>query len=472
MPRILVVDDEPSICWGLERLARSMGHRVDSASSAEHGLALAAAVRPDLVLLDVRLPGMDGLTAIDAFRQRIGDAPIIVMTAFGDLSTAVTAVESDVAEYIVKPFDLAEIRAAIERGLRQRVPVAEAQFPVDAAGRMIGQSSAMRAVFKQVALAAKSDACVLISGECGVGKELAARAIHKHSDRCGGRFVVVDAAALDASSAEAELFGQVGAAGAARTGLTSLADRGTLFIDGVGALPAALQAKLIRVIEQNEVLPIGGDVPGPVNLRVVSATSEDLRERIDAGTFRRDLYFRLAAFSIDLPPLRQRRDDIPLLAQWFASQLGAEAAALTDDALAELLSRPWHGNVRELRGVMEHALVVARTGPILPRHFPVPLNAPLRRPIAGQALNSSSLAHAVEDLANTLLDDPATTGDVYDRFLEQVEPTLFAAALGRTGNRCAPAARSLGLHRTTLRRKLDRYHLGDADLRGESPSGA
>lgn len=470
MPRILIVDDEPSICWGLERLVRSMGHRAESASSAEHGLTLAGAVRPDVVLLDVRLPGMDGLSAIHAFRQRIGDAPIIVMTAFGDLSTAVTAVESDVLEYIVKPFDLAEIRAAIERALQHRMSSAAVQpLAVDAADCMVGRSPEMRAVFKRIALAAKSDANVLITGERGVGKELAARAVHNHSDRRTGPFVVVDVAALDPGTAEAELFGQVHESGGARTGLLSLADRGTLFLDGVEALPLPLQARLIRVIEQGEFLPIGAAVPTSAQVRMISSTCEDAGERAVAGFLRDDLLLHLAPYAIEIPPLRDRRDDIPLLAAWYLHRLGADAAALTADAIAELRSRPWHGNVRELWSALRHAIVVARNGPLLPSHLPTSMKAPTRA-CTGGASPSSSLEHAVQDLANTLLDDPSSAGDVYERFLGQVEPALFAAALGRSGNRCAPAARSLGLHRTTLRRKLTRYHLDDADVGDKGPA--
>jgi DNA-binding NtrC family response regulator len=470
MPRILIVDDEPSICWGLERLVRSMGHRAESASSAEQGLTLAGAVRPDVVLLDVRLPGMDGLSAISAFRKRIGDAPIIVMTAFGDLSTAVTAVESGVLEYIVKPFDLAEIRAAIERALQSRMSSAAVRpLPVDAADGMVGQTPVMRAVFKRIALAAKSDANVLIVGERGVGKELAARAIHNHSDRRAGPFVVVDLAALDPTIADAELFGQVNETGGERPGLLSLANRGTLYLDGVDAMPMPLQARLIRVIEQGEFLPIGAAIPTPAEFRVISSGCNDMGERAAIGPLRDDLLLHLTTYAIEIPPLRDRRDDIPLLAAWYLGHLGADPAALTTDAVAELQTRPWHGNVRELCGAVEHALVVARSGPILPSHLPAPMKAPVRAR-AGE-LSPRSLEHVVQDLANTLLDDPSSTGDVYERFLGQVEPALFAAALGRSGNRCAPAARSLGLHRTTLRRKLARYQLDDADAEDKGSAG-
>ena len=247
LPRILVVDDEPSICWGLSRLARAMGHRVDAASSAEQGLALAAAARPDLVVLDVRLPGMDGLTAMESFRRHIGAAPIIVMTAFGDLATAVRAVDNGAFEYVVKPFDLAEIRAAIERALRDQPAAGEStrssadDEPSGGVDGMLGRTPAMQAVFKRIALAAASDASVLLHGESGVGKELAARAIHRHSARRDAPFVAVNVAALNPALAEAELFGHVAGAfagaGQARKGLLVQADGGTLFLDEVADIP-------------------------------------------------------------------------------------------------------------------------------------------------------------------------------------------------------------------------------------------
>jgi two-component system, NtrC family, nitrogen regulation response regulator GlnG len=479
MPRILVVDDEPSICWGLSRLARAMGHRVDAASSAEQGLALAAAARPDLVVLDVRLPGMDGLTAMESFRRHIGAAPIIVITAFGDLATAVRAVDNGAFEYVVKPFDVAEIRAAIERALRDKraVDVGAARSSADnepsgGVDGILGRTPAMQAVFKRIALAAASDASVLLHGETGVGKELAARAIHRHSARREEPFVAVNVAALNPALAEAELFGHVAGAfpGASqpRKGLLVQADGGTLLLDEVAEIPLPLQVKLLRALDQGEVLPVGADQPMTTTFRVISATHQDLRQRVHAGTFRHDLFFRLGTFEIAVPPLRERRADIPLLARHFATQLGAHAAVLAEETIDELLHRPWHGNVRELQSAVGHALVVARSGAVLPSHLPEPLPTLSPAPCAAPSDAGSTLGEAVAALAKTLLDNPAAAGDVYERFLEEVEPPLLGAALTRNGNRCAPAARVLGLHRTTLKRKLDQYGIDESPVdRGE-----
>lgn len=465
MSKILVVDDEPSICWGVSRLAESLGHQIESASSAEHGLSIASSYQPDLIILDVRLPGVDGLSAMKHFRQLDEKTPIIVITAFGDLKTAVTAVEQGAFEYVLKPFDLQEIRTAVERALR-RVPAVEAaraDAQPTAVDGMLGNTPAMHAVFKRIALAAASDASVLLTGESGVGKELAAQAIHRHSARADGPFVAANITALTPADAEVELFGHVAGAftGAtqARRGLLAQAHGGTLFIDEVADIPHAIQAKLLRAIDQQEVLPVGADAPVRTEFRVISATQQDLQRLADRGEFRRDLFNRLSTFEIALPPLRERPQDIELLANHFAAAYGDGRAALAQETIDELLRRPWHGNVRELRIAIEHALVLARSGVVLPSHLPSPL-----APLAGDSPggNDDRLQEAVTALAHTLLKNPAYNGVVYDRFLEVVERPLLTSALHQASNQCAPAARVLGLHRTTLKRKLDQHGIAES----------
>jgi two-component system nitrogen regulation response regulator GlnG len=461
---ILVVDDEPSICWGLERLGEGLGHEVVAASSAEQGLELAAARPFDLLVLDVRLPGVDGLTAMSAFRERLGAAPIIVITAFGDLATAVRAVKQGAFEYVLKPFDLADIRAAVQRALRA-APTAAGDEPGADLDGMLGQTPVMQEVFKRIALAAASDAAVLLWGESGVGKELAARAIHRHSARRAGPFVAVNVAALSPALAEGELFGHVAGAftGAhqARKGLLQYADGGTLFLDEVADIPLAIQVKLLRAIDQGEVLPVGADAPVTTQFRIVSATHQDLEQKVKAGQFRHDLYYRLCTFQITLPPLRERKADIATLARHFARRGGAAAVGLADETLAELERRPWHGNVRELRNAIEHALVLARSGTVLPAHLPPPMPAWHGESGVAAAGPAAALHDAIGELANELLHDPSLAGGVYESFLERVEPPLLAAAMNQSGQQCAPAARTLGLHRTTLKRKLDQYRIQD-----------
>lgn len=441
-----------------------MGHTVDVAASAEEGIHLAAGAAPDLLILDVRLPGMDGLTAMESFARHLKGAPIIVITAFGDLKTAVEAVRNGAFEYVVKPFDLAEIRGVIERGLRV-LPSEKKLAASEALDGMLGQSPAMQNVFKKIALAANSDAAVLLHGESGVGKELAATAIHRHSARRQGPFVSVNIASLSPSLAEAELFGHTESAVAgttqSRSGILLQANDGTLFLDEVAAIPPTLQLKLLRVLDHGDVLPVGSDMPLQTRFRVISATTENLRAKVEAGEFRHDLYFRLCTFAFDLPPLRERPEDIALLARQFALQFGSDSAALAEETITELQGRPWFGNVRELRNAIEHAIVLARRGLVIPEHLPPALPNLWRSGGVALPMEEEELVDALSRIARDLAANPELAGTVYDRFLQQVEPPLLSAVMDACGKRFAPAARVLGLHRTTLKKKLTQYELED-----------
>ena len=369
MAHLLVVDDEQSICWGLGQLAAEMGLSFASSASAEEGLELARQHAPNVIVLDVRLPGMDGLTAMRRFQSLLGETPIIIVTAYGELATAVEAVRNGAFDYLTKPFDLKIVQRAIARALRRPAPRRPESAPSPAAaalGQIVGRSPAMQEVFKRIALVAPSDACVHLRGESGTGKELVARAIHRYSRRADGPFVAVNIASLSPSLAESELFGHVRGAftGAeqARKGLLEQADGGTIFLDEVADIPLSLQVKLLRTLEHGEVLPVGAQRPVQSDFRIISATHQRLDQRAAEGAFRHDLYFRLVTFEIDLPPLRQRREDIPLLAEHFvlalAAQNGWPRSAISPEAAAALESRPWYGNVRELRNAVEHALVL------------------------------------------------------------------------------------------------------------------
>ncbi|TWT97729.1 Nitrogen regulation protein NR(I) [Botrimarina colliarenosi] len=464
MANVLIIDDEQAICWGISRLCQTLGHEARTAASAEAGLQVAADWRPDLVLLDVRLPGIDGITAIASFRDRIGAVPIVIVTAFGDMTTAARAVQSDAFDYLLKPFGTAEVQAVIERALKPELepPQELVEARVPERQELLGDSAAMQALFKRVALAAASDASILLQGESGCGKELVARAIHRHSARREGRYVAVNVAALSDSLAESELFGHRDGAftGATRTrpGLLMQADGGTLFLDEVAEIPLALQVKLLRVLEEGEVLPVGGDAPVATRFRVVAATHQDLPQCVAEGRFRHDLYYRLCAFEINVPPLRERTGDLPILAAHFMALAGKATPRLSAAALAELQSRHWPGNVRELRNAIEHACVLARSGVIEPEHLP----APQRLTPGGETQAASSatrLATAAAQRADELLNDPTNIAAVYDRMVSEVERPLLERAMSRFDNECAPAAKVLGMHRTTLKRKLDEHHL-------------
>jgi two-component system nitrogen regulation response regulator GlnG len=466
MTCVLIVDDEQSICWGLSQLVREMGHDAQTAASAEEGLEIARQSPPDAIVLDVRLPGMDGLEAMDRFREILGAVPMIVVTAYGGLSTAVTAVRNGAFDYITKPFDLRTAERTIARALASPELVAERPVTAETTeqGRIVGTSAAMQEVFKRIALVAAAETCVHVRGESGTGKELAARAIHRHSRRADGPFVAVNVASLSPSLAESELFGHVRGAftGAEETrrGLLAQADGGVIFLDEVADTPMALQIKLLRALEQGEVLPVGSSQPERSDFRVISATHQNLPELVAKGEFRHDLYFRLVAFEIEMPPLRDRREDIRLLAEHFlgllAEKSGQTPPCLSQAAIDELERSPWYGNVRELRNSIEHAVVLARGGAILAEHLPPPAPASMTAAaIQGEALPALIRQWTENQLGSADLDD------LYERLLRMIEPPMLKAAMAHFHGQCATAARHLGLHRTTLRKKLEQYGIED-----------
>ena len=455
MSRILVVDDEPAICWSFRESLGDEGHEVETAASAEEALRLAGLGRFDAAILDVRLPGMDGLTALPLLREALNDVPIVVMTAFGDLETAVKAVEARAFDYLVKPFDLdralAVVRRALEASRSPRSIVSSPDPTRSADGSLIGTSAAMQALFQAIAMVAPADVPVLITGESGTGKELVARALHRYGTRRDGPFVPVGLPSLSPALVEAELFGHARGAftGATseRKGVFELARGGTVLLDEIGDASPALQVKLLRAIENREVTPVGEARPRPVDLRVVAATHRDLPELVATGAFREDLYFRLAAFPIRVPPLRERLDDLPALANHFLERVRGPGEPLPSEVLAALRARPWPGNVRELRNAIERASILARGGTIRVEH--------LADPGISGARATADLASAVSAwaAARTLTSE----ADLHADFLREVEPPLLRAVLDQCADNRAAAAQRLGIDRATLRLKLRRY---------------
>lgn len=460
MSNLLIVDDEEAICWGLTKIVEGLGHTPITKSSAEAALELASNTCPAAIVLDVRLPGVSGLDAMEQLRERFGTVPIIVITAHGDLETAVESVRNGAFEYVVKPFETDEIRQLILRALEASKTLdtqgsrTQIETPTTIDG-MTGKSRVMQDVFARIALAANSDAGVLIQGESGTGKELAARAVHRYSKRAEGPFVPVNLAALSSSVAESELFGHVrGAftgAEADRQGLLKQANGGTLFIDEVGDIPLDMQVKLLRALEHGVFTPVGGSQTVESNFRIVSATNADLLDAIKQQRFRHDLFYRLSAFRIELPPLRERDKDAASLAKQFAATMGDSCQSIAPDAEREILSRSWHGNVRELRNAIEHAIVLARGGPIEARHLP----EPLLLPASGSNENSDDeLTAAIRRWIQTQMDAGESASELHAVVSEMVEKPLLEAALSRHKGNFSAAAKDLGIHRTTLRKKM------------------
>ncbi|MBA4063358.1 MAG: sigma-54-dependent Fis family transcriptional regulator [Isosphaera sp.] len=471
MPSVLIIDDEEPIAWGLRRAFEREKYRVGVAATAEDGLAQARAHPPDVVFLDIRLPGMDGLTALGELRAAAPAAAVVVITAHGNLDTAVRAVAGGAFDYLAKPFDLAQAldaaRRAITRSLGEPAAPAAAGDIDLSPDAIVGRGPGMQAVFKRVALVAPTAACVLVTGESGTGKELVARAVHAHSPRRAKAFLPVHLAALNPNLVESELFGHTKGAftGAdkPRDGLLTLADGGTVFLDELGDIPLPVQAKLLRVLERQEVVPVGGGEARAVDVRVVSATHADLSAAVRDGTFRHDLFYRLNVYPIHLPPLRDRVDDIPALAEHFLRRFGVAnpGGVLPADTVAFLKARPWPGNVRELRNALEHAAIEARGGALRPEHFP--------EPSAG--VGPAGVADRLKSLvAEWVRERTAGTGepaDLHQHLLDVVEPALLDEVLRQLdGNRLA-AARWLGLARATVRKMIRKHHPATDEPEGD-----
>jgi two-component system nitrogen regulation response regulator GlnG len=463
MSHVLIVDDEEAVCWALKKALGKAGHDVAVASSAEEAFRVIGKQVPDAIVLDVRLPGLDGLSALARLQELTDDAPVIVVTAFGNLSTAVRAVEGGAFDYLAKPFDLDQALETVARALKRReLQGTREEAPAEADGppeEMVGASPAMQMVFKRIALVAPRDACVLITGESGTGKELVARALHRYSSRRDRPFLPVHVAALNPNLVESELFGHTkGAftgAGQARPGLLALADGGTVFLDELADIPLPVQVKLLRVLEHNEVTPVGSNQPSPLNLRILAATHQDLDRKVADGSFRHDLFFRLNVFQIHLPPLRERRDDIVPLAEHFLRRFDARLLPLLPATVQYLAQQSWLGNVRELRNALEHAVIVARGGPLLPEHFPAASGG------YGPASPRDQLAAAVLHWLHDRIGADGTPTNLYEGLLRAIEPPLLEELMRRLQGNRVVAAQWLGLNRATVRKKLTEYGLAD-----------
>ncbi len=460
MTRVLIVDDEPSICWGLETLCQQMSLESVSASSAERGLELADKDSIDLILLDVRLPGMDGLTAIEQFHQRLGHVPIIVMTAFGDLKTAIQTVKLGAFEYLVKPFELEQVRRTIQQALAaaklantDHGSTSAQPKPDQPDLRLVGSSPIMNEVYKQIAMTTTTTAPVLITGESGTGKELTARSIHQFGSRSNQPFVAVNIAALNPALAESELFGhKKGAFTGAdndRQGLIQQAHGGTLFLDEVAEIPLELQVKLLRVLDQNEVIPVGSNDPVKTDFRLISATHQDLLRQVNHGEFRHDLFYRLRTFEIHLPALRERKSDIPELVDYFVTR-NQQQLTIAPEFLEQLARLPWPGNVRQLQSVVDRAITLARGGVLTVDHLEQESRQESLLP-AGQL--EEQLQLLVQRWVEQNWD--LRQDGIHEALLNVVEPALLATAFRLADKQYSAAARKLGIQRTTLKKKLE-----------------
>ncbi len=473
--RILIADDEDSLRWVLEKGLRGAGYEVVSVEDGEAALRAVEHEPFDLVLLDVRMPGLDGLTVLERLRQLRPDTYVVVMTAHGTMETAIKAMQRGAYDYLAKPFDLDEVLLLTERALaagRLTQEVARLRRGLQEVrefSALIGRHPRMQEVYKTIGRVAGTDVTVLLRGESGTGKELVARAIHHYSRRSGRPFVAVSCAAIPATLLESEMFGhERGAftdAKERRLGKFELAHGGTLYLDEIGDMPLELQAKLLRALQERTIERLGGQESIRIDVRVLAATNRDLESLIREGRFREDLYYRLNVVLLNLPPLRERRRDVPLLVEHFlakyADELGERGVA--PEALDRLVGHDWPGNVRELENVVQRAMVLATNGVILPEHLPIgPVSAAAS--VAVDATLEDIIERKLMDCVRGLRD--RSTANLYDLMVGLVEKPLLRAVLRETAGNQVRAAQILGINRNTLRKKLTEHSI-DPDAFGD-----
>ena len=448
--KILIVDDEDKMRRVLEIMLQRMGYRVAAAENGEQALEQLQGESFDLVISDLRMPLIDGASLLERLRIAGNDVPFIIVTAHGSVESAVDAMRNGASDYILRPFDIETLKLAIDRvfaaeRMQQQNSFLRSELEKSWNG-MVGDSEAMRRVYEKVRLVAPNKTSVFITGETGAGKELIAHAIHQASPRRERLFVAVNCAALPAEMIESELFGYDRGAftGALkdRVGKFELANGGTIFLDELVEMPIGLQAKLLRVLQENLVERLGSNRSIPLDVRLIAATNRDPRAAVEEGRLRSDLYYRINVFSIEAPPLRQRRDDIEPLVRHFIAEFsgtGLAARGITPEALALLCRYDWPGNVRELKNVVERALVLCGGGMLDVQHFPVDWQPQPR-------LAESPAAAEPADLD-------------LNQAVEAVEAKMIAEALRRTGGNKTKAAMLLKISGRSLWYKLDKYKL-------------
>jgi two-component system, NtrC family, nitrogen regulation response regulator GlnG len=466
--RILVADDEESMRWVLSKALRKKGYSVDLASDGNEALRLVREQSYDLAIVDIKMPGLSGLDLLDKIRELRSDLMVVVMTAEASMKNAVEAMKRGAYDYITKPFDLEVVDAIIEKVSRARevssqvtILKQELKDRFQLEKNIIGNSPAMREVYKTIGKVAGSDVTVLIQGESGTGKELVARAIHFNSSRLGKPFVAINCAAIPKDLLESELFGSERGAftGATerKTGKFEQANHGTIFLDEIGDMPLDLQAKILRVLQEQEISRIGGSQNIAVDVRVVAATNQELHEKVRNKEFREDLFYRLNVVPINLVPLRERKDDVTPLVEYFLGRISAEMnipeKQCSADAMELLCNHSWPGNVRELENTIKRAVILSSDPLLTPADFGGLYD---RQETIYAAPQEQSLESLVEMKLRSSMNgiEKLDKGDIYDRVLEQVERPLIRFTLEKTRWNQVRAADILGINRNTLRKKI------------------
>lgn len=465
MATILIVDDDAQLRHSFERLLTAEEHTVRTAPTGEAGLEIVRANVPDLVIMDVRLPGMDGLKTFQAMHEIDAKLPVIVMTAYGSTETAIEATKLGAFDYMLKPFEIPEMLVTIEKALeagrfmRSRVEVDGVPEAISS-DVIFGRSKAMQEVYKAIGRVASTDATVLIRGESGTGKELVARAIYQHSIRKDKPFLVINCVAIPETLLESELFGyEKGAFTGAvnrRVGKIEQANGGTVFLDEIGDMPFSIQAKILRLLQEKSIERLGGRSPIPVDVRVLAATNRDLEMALDEGRFREDLYYRLKVVTLRLPPLRERSGDVAMLADYFlkrfAKEMSVGSPGMTEGAKKIMANYPWPGNVRELSNTMQKALIFSRGAPISGEE--------MAQAIRGESSQREPSAEREDEAVRQWVRRSLAQGNsdkVFSDVVDRFSGLLITEALNLTGGNRSQAAKLLGLSRPTLLAKIEKY---------------
>jgi two-component system nitrogen regulation response regulator GlnG len=460
MKPVWIIDDDRSIRWVLEKALAREDIEFKSFASADEAMQALTQGTPQIVISDIRMPGSSGLELLQALRVRYPNLPVIIMTAYSDLESAVSSFQGGAFEYLPKPFDINHAVELIRRALEQSQRKNASPEAVLAAPDILGQAPSMQEVFRAIGRLAQSHATVLINGESGTGKELVAHALHRHSPRADKPFVAINTAAIPKDLLESELFGhERGAftgATATRRGRFEQAEGGTLFLDEIGDMPSELQTRLLRVLSDGNFYRVGGHQPIKANVRIIAATHQNLDERVKQGLFREDLFHRLNVIRLRLPPLRERREDIPLLAKYFlqksARELGVEQKTLSEAALQYLAAQDIPGNVRQLENLCHWLTVMTPSQQIEIADLPP------------EWRGTPAIGMPQGDWRNALAQQVALAlqrGDqnILDNLSRQFESTLITQALQHTGGRRIEAATLLGMGRNTLTRKIQELGL-------------
>src|SRR5450830_1623282 len=455
MKPIWIIDDDKSIRWVFEKALARTDMQFKTFASVPEALNALNHDEPQVVVSDIRMPNGSGLDFLQVLKERLPDTPVIIMTAYSDLESAVAAFQGGAFEYLAKPFDVDQaidvIRRAVEESMRQATETVDTEETPE----IIGQAPAMQEVFRAIGRLSRSHATVLINGESGTGKELVASALHRHSPRAGKTFIAINTAAIPKDLLESELFGhERGAftgAQAARRGRFEQADGGTLFLDEIGDMPSDLQTRLLRVLCDGQFYRVGGHQPIKSNVRVIAATHQNLEQRVRDGLFREDLFHRLNVIRLRLPPLRERREDVPLLVKHFlqhsAHELGVETKQPSAAALRYLATMSWSGNVRQLENVCHWLTVMAPGQNIDVADLPPELKEDGAKPLSASSWQEALASEVMDALSRG-------EQEILETRSKEFEKILISKALVHTGGRRIEAATQLGMGRNTLTRKI------------------